>query len=140
MGSDSPDAMTNDLLRSHVTRVGFDLTLGKTHIAALVYLNESIRQKRYIATNVRHLRFPADPQSQLPARSHARAYAHFATGMHGLEDRGLVIHHYRPDKRDTLLKWHFTITKAGKLVIELLKEVGLYQEYADALPRIEAAS
>lgn len=31
---------TNDLLRSHVTRVGFDLTLGKTHIAALVLLNE----------------------------------------------------------------------------------------------------
>lgn len=118
---------TNALLREHVTRVGFDLTLGKTHIAALVYLNESITQKRYINSN----------KSERWAQ---RAFAHFASGMHGCEDRGLVIHHYRSDKRDDGLRWHYTITKAGKLVVALLQEAGIYQEYADALPRMEGAA
>lgn len=117
----------NDLLRQHVTRVGFDLSLGKTHIAALVYLNECLAQKRYIASH----------HSEQWAR---RAFSHFASGMHGCEDRGLVLHHWRADKKDAGLKWHFTITKAGRLVIDLLREAGIYQEYADALPRLEVVA
>ncbi len=119
--SDQP----NDLLRSHVTRVGFDLSLGRTHIAAIVLLNESLTQRRYI---------PAHKTSDAAAR---RTFAWFASGLQGCCTRGLVIHHYRQDKRDGGLKWHYTITRAGKLVIDLLKEAGIYQEYADALPQRE---
>lgn len=117
----------NDLLRAHVTRVGFDLTLGKTHIAALVVLNESLRQKRYIRT------------TQTPVGMR-RTFAHFASGMEGCITRGLVVHHYNEKHRDDGLRWHYTITTAGKLVIGLLTEAGLYQEYADALPHLEVAS
>lgn len=119
---------TNDLLRSHVTRVGFDLSLGKTHIAALVMLNESIKQRRYISDR------------GITDRAVRRAFTHFASGMHGCEERGLVIHHYNPARRNGGLKWHYTITKAGKLVIALLAEAGIYQEYADALPRLEVVA
>lgn len=119
------ESALNGALRAHVTRVGFDLTLGKTHIAALVYLNESIRQRRYIRTGGDQRRF---------------GFSHFATGIHGCEDRGLVIHHWRPEKKNEGLKWHYTITKAGKLVISLLQEAGIYQEYADALPRLEVVA
>lgn len=118
----------NALLREHVTRVGFDLSLGRTHVAALVYLNECLAQGRYI---------PAQHSDNSVKR---RAFAHFASGIAGCAERGLVLHHYRSEKKDGGLKWHYTITKAGKLVIELLKVAGLYQEYADALPRLEAAS
>ncbi len=127
----------NELLRQHVTRVGSDLTLGKTHIAALVYLDQSIKLRTHIDT--RH-------SSQWARRS----FANFATGMHGCEDRGLVVHHFRdtrtlpPREKARIdaqgMKAHYTITKAGRLVIDLLKEAGIYQEYADALPRLEAVS
>lgn len=129
--------MANEQLRAHVTRVGFDLSLGKTHIAALVYLNECLRQRRYIDTR----------KTEGP---HARAFSWFATGMHGCIDRGLVIHHYRPttdlppkerQKAERQgFKRHYTITPAGKLVVSLLQEAGIYEEFADALPRLEVVA
>lgn len=128
----------NDLLRAHVTRVGFDLSLGKTHIAALVYLDQCLKQKRYIPHRVQDLSFPDN--TQLPARAFGRAFSMFATGMHGCQDRGLVIHHWNPKHKNDGLKWHYTITKAGKIVIALLSEAGIYQEYADALPRLEVVA
>lgn len=126
----------NDLLRAHVTRVGFDLTLGKTHIAALVYLDEAIRRQEHIPTRVQDLRFGG---SGLPSGHLARAFSCWATGVHGCIDRGLVIHHYREDKQNTHPGWHYTITAAGNLVIQLLQEAGIYQEYAAALPAAVAS-
>lgn len=119
---------TNDLLRSHVTRVGFDLSLGRTHIAALVLLNEQMAQKRYISDR------------KVTDLSMRRAFSFFASGIGGCVSRGLVIHHYQPNKRNSTLKDHYTITKAGKLVIDLLRECGIYGEYAAALPVAEAES
>ena len=116
----------NDLLRAHVTRVGFDLSLGKTHIASLVYLAECLRQRRYVPTGRDHI----------ASIGHRRAFSHFGSGIGGCIERGLVVHHYRADKKGANdgLKWHYTITPAGKLVVSLLKEAGIYQEYAAALP------
>jgi hypothetical protein len=128
----------NERLRAHVTRVGFDLSLGKTHVAALVYLNESLRQRRYI------------PSHHTESGWHRKAFAHFASGMHGCIDRGLVDHHYQPtshlppkerQKAERQgMKRHYTITAAGKHVIALLQEAGIYQEFADALPRLEVVA
>lgn len=117
----------NEALRAHVTRVGFDLTLGKTHIAALVLLNESLRRNDWIST-------------QVASVGYRRTFSLFVPGVHGLQDRGLVIHN-RPERGSRKrLRQIWVITKAGKLVIDLLREAGIYQEYADALPRLEAVS
>lgn len=112
-------APQNEALRAHVTRVGFDLTLGRTHIAALVYLNESIKRGCHFNTT----------KATGPL---ARSFSFFASGMHGCEDRGLVVHHFDPvaqrSQEDVGLSPHFTITRAGELVVELLRESGLYAE------------
>jgi hypothetical protein len=109
----------NEALRQHVTRVGFDLTLGKTHIAALVYLDVCIRNRTYM-------------------RVDGRPWSHFAGGVNGCIARGLVEHHYagRPTRRGQIdhMGRHYTITKAGRLVRDLLKEAGIWQEYEAALP------
>src|SRR5438034_998622 len=65
----------------------------------------------------------------------------FAPGAGGLIDRGLIEHiipdHYRaPGVNSGHLRpeqvWR--ITRAGQLVIDLLKEAGIWGEYAAALP------
>src|SRR5688500_18094821 len=118
----------NEALRQHVTRVGFDLSLGKTHIAHLVWLD---------------LLLKANPKgyekNQFYGRKH-RAFAHSATGAHGLMDRGLIqnIAEQRRRPGENLLDMTprrcFRITPAGRLVINLLKEAGIYQEFAALIP------
>lgn len=116
----------NKNLRDHVTRVGFNLSLARTHIAALVHLNESM--ERHI--DARKVSLPPSPLRHL----------FNLPGMHGLIDRGLVIHHFNKRAQKNFLKpeWqgmkhHYTITRAGELAIELLREAGLYDEYRSAL-------
>jgi hypothetical protein len=127
----------NAALRAHVTRVGFDLSLGRTHIAALVWLDWKIRTDRGGPIADRTWR-------RVDQRHHlARAYNSFASGTHGLIERGLVVHTH-PDtvklprgvknSHDLPFRRFYRITPAGRLVIALLKETGLYEEYAAALP------
>jgi hypothetical protein len=124
----------NEALRRHVTRIGFDLQLAKSHIAALVYLNEVGRRRwNFAAVHA--------PRGYLPA--HGRAFGHFATGALGLETRGLIEHHpdsdgrakptWQDDGTMDLFSADWTITRAGRLVIDLLKESGLYDEFAQYL-------
>lgn len=119
------DHALNEALRSHVTRVGFDLSLGKTHVAGLVMLDLVIRARGHVDTRHPMLR-------------------HWVTAMHGLQDRGLVEHHFATDRRGLAksgMHHHYTITKAGRLVIGLLKEAGIYQEHSDLLvPQLRAVS
>lgn len=127
-------AVVNDALRAHVTRVGFDLTLGKTHIATLVWIDQLLK---------------AHPTEQADRRFYGGMHPAFrwhATGSHGLIDRGLVEFTHvdtirkRPGQHVPARRiWK--ITKAGRLVINLLKETGIYQEYEQLIPlRTEAAS
>lgn len=104
----------NETLRQHVTGTAFLLSLGKTHITALVVLDHGIRNKTGGPTN----------------------YSHFITGVHGLKDRGLIEHHHvdmRGRRAKDHIGRHYTITKAGRLVRDLLKEAGLWQEYEAGL-------
>lgn len=103
----------NDLLRDHVTRVGFNLTLGKTHIETLTYLAD------WGDVN------PAD----IP-----RTPASFVGAGHGLMRRGLLVHimppnrdepNYRPPGAEPLGTW-WKITPAGQLVLGLLEEAGIW--------------
>lgn len=98
----------NEELRQHVTRVGFDLSLGRTHIAALVMLDAPFQ----------------------------RSFSHFVGGARGLQERGLVWHRMPPNNKTSIRKiWG--ITKAGELVKDLLKEAGIWQEYEAALPIVD---
>lgn len=101
----------NDLLRDHVTSYGFVLTLRKTHVSALVQLDLCLRDAKYRRAMVK-------PDM-------------FITGIHGLVSRGLVVHHFKENaKRAAGLRPHYTITAAGRLVLALLKEAGMYENAA----------
>ena len=98
----------NEALREHVTRVGFNLTLGKTHVQTLVVLDIALKANRHWHDRGRNLFVPA---------------------VQGLERRGLVEHTY-PSKSGLPVRRIWRITKAGRFVLGLLKESGLYDEYA----------
>ena len=135
----------NEALREHVTSTAFALTLGKTHVAALVRLD---------------LELAAEVMVRPPRQGeYGRLHRNDVTGRNGLISRGLVIHVYEENKHRYVVKpsdrslyqvgavdhdrmpvgacWN--ITRAGRLVADLLKECGLYQEFAGPLlPLIEA--
>lgn len=117
----NPPAARNEALRAHVTRVGFDLSLARSHVAALVYLNESAERDEWVGTR------------QVIRGALYRAFSLWATGAEGLIRRGLIVHHYQSSERTGSPNPHYTITRAGELVIDLLREAGLYAEYATAL-------
>jgi len=113
--------MTNDMLRSHVTGIAFNLTLGKTHIAALVHLEEVLAHE---------LTHGVASRSQLPRNPNL---GNFTTGASGLIARGLVTHQMPPARvyiGDKPFSDFWQITVAGRLVLDLLREAGIYQEYA----------
>jgi hypothetical protein len=129
----------NEALRDHVTSAAFVLSLGKTHVAELV------RMDLELAAEVR-----------LDGRELGKLSRYDTTARRGLQHRGLVVHVF------DMNKWHpggkpsrewidlvargdfppgenWNITRAGRLVCELLTEAGIYQEYAGPiLPLIEA--
>lgn len=114
----------NERLRAHVTRVGFDLSLGRTHIAALVLVAEGWAKNRYINT----------------AGTGRNLWSWFVPGVRGCEDRGLTWHNDPGpvgDKKPP--NQIYGLTPAGKLVVALLKEAGIYDEYVDALPQRKAS-
>lgn len=123
----------NYSLRDHVTRTGFDLSLGKTHIAALVYIDQVLKINRPSLD-------PKTDQMHSLDTPRRRPWNHFATGVHGLEERGLVVHIAELRRKPGENVLHMTprriwrITPAGRLVIGLLKEAGIYQEYASVFP------
>jgi len=113
--------MTNDMLRAHVTGAAFHLTLGKTHIAALVHLEERI------AADLTGWEQAKQPRSTMPH------LGNFTTGAAGLISRGLVTHNDFPPGAhwaDARFSAMWQITPAGRLVLELLREAGIWQEYA----------
>lgn len=127
--------VANPALREHVTRIGFDLSLAKSHIAALVWLDVTLAhpmaQKR-------------DPSGRTWMRyvsgssPHRRAFAMFVPGVRGLIDRGLAWHEFPPDNAQPWAKI-YGITSAGHHVIALLKESGIYQEFEAEIPMQETA-
>lgn len=108
---------TNEALRAHVTRTGFDLNLGKTHIAALVYVDTCCKCNQHI-----HRPYGFGVRDM------------FVTGVNGLISRGLVWHRDPVDSLKTPWNQIYGLTKAGKLVRGLLKESGLWDEYSFPLP------
>lgn len=119
----------NAALREHVTGTTFALTLRKTQIAALVWIDCMLAEPRT----------PHEQLAQtgtLARRPGGRIWGSFIPGVRGLIDRGLV-EHILPDDRRNLRHGTFDlrsdqvwrITPAGRLVIGLLKEAGIWQEH-----------
>lgn len=111
----------NQALREHVTRVGFNLTLGKTHIAALVLINE------YWARDIEY-------------HAHGAPWSSWITGVGGLQTRGLAWHQFHdtrgiPADKRPLPSEYYGITTAGQYVIGLLAEAGIWQDYLDLIER-----
>lgn len=109
------------MLRAHVTGTAFHLFLGKTHIAALVHLEEVLAYEEVNGPATR---------SALPRTPNL---GNFTTGASGLISRGLVTHvmpppRVRSDNKPFGEFWQ--ITRAGRLVLDLLREAGIWQEYA----------
>lgn len=123
--------ITNDNLREHVTRTGFDLSLGKTHIMALVWLD------LYLAEDEQDWR---KMSREFHPRPQPRVMAHSITGMRGLYERGLARNllfdgELTEDGLPTATpRQKFAITDAGHLVIGLLREAGIYDEFAALIP------
>lgn len=119
----------NQALRQHVTSASFALVLGSTHIAALVRVDFELRRNRTLMEDIKEGRLAEHDPPGLTG-PHRRAFRHDATGINGLIRRGLVLHTYptKPvgeDRPDEI--WE--ITEAGRLVIGLLKEAGLWAEF-----------
>lgn len=101
----------NTALRSHVTRVTFNLTLKATHIEALAYLVDLGGVGVNSGGNPR--------TSRKSAFEVGAGYgSFFLHAINGLTARGLVVH----DGKD------HHITTAGEHVIALLKESGMWKE------------
>jgi hypothetical protein len=109
----------NRALRGHVTRVGFDLTLGTRHIASLVWLAEILAAEQ-----------KAERSMWIAKRG--GVWSHHAQGTAGLITRGLILHEYPGDKLP--MSAYYKITRAGHHVIGLLREAGIYDDYATQLP------
>lgn len=107
----------NEQLRQHVTSQSFMLTMRKTHILAMVATDYAIRN---------NVKLPSFPQ--------------FVIGIRGCGNRGLVDHHPPPgiNKGNRPFSDYYSITRAGELVRELLKETGLWQEAEKELGIAEA--
>lgn len=130
----------NELLRAHVTSAKFVLTLGATHIAALARIVADIADNRSTDEMLKDYRAGGSLRDPDPPIGHPLRPAFRAPGMGGLISRGLVTHTMpyprlkgRSDAGDWRPSeiWH--ITEAGHAVITLLREAGIWQEYAGAL-------
>lgn len=114
--------MTNANLRSHVTSIGFALTLSKNMIDLLVCLDH----------------FSGDYHEMVSweyrgGNARVRQFGNYVTSFRALESRGLVYMDLKyTGKGTTKLIDHdrtrHRLTKAGKLTVGLLKEADIYQE------------
>ena len=122
---DSPET-PNQQLHEYVTSGIFTMTLHKSHIAVLEQL-------------YRYQNRPFIEYSQaVNGTSLLRRMS--VTANHSLEHRGLVIALPRRDKGlliNYVLRDRFRLTKAGELMVELLKESGLITPDLKPLPKLK---
>lgn len=113
----------NLALREHVTSIGFSMTLSKRMIDTLVALH-------HFKGNFHELvqwQYCKDDKDRLVRRA---MFGHYVTSYHALVNRGLVTTYERYNDdgtRDVKASRH-NLTKAGHLIVALLKEAGIYQE------------
>lgn len=116
----------NELLRSHVQRVGFDLSLTRGQVEVLVFLD-------LVGDDAERSNYRGRQGLTLAISQN------FVGAAKGLGRRGLVTHHYDeaelrgrfpgyPARRNVALSNFYTITSAGYCVLDLLREAGIYED------------
>jgi hypothetical protein len=119
-------------LREHVTRVGFNLTLTKTQIAVMVYLD--VMAKAKLDRSYYHHDRPKTSMA-IPTMVDRT----FVPAIMGCERRGFITHHppvrysITTDKARQPIYRTYRFTKAGRLMLALLKESGVYDDYSTSL-------
>ncbi len=127
----------NELLRAHVTRAHFQLTLSKNMIAALIQLDRELADDRMTGDLIRDLYSPGRVVTG-PNRPAGRNLLSLnVTSRGSLINRGLVTY-VMPAEGYDLMKSRAShvwgITAAGRAVIVLLKESGLWDEVDAEVP------
>ena len=112
----------NQQFAGYVTRVAFNISLSRSQIATLAHIAERSRRPNDIPV-AEELTFPSP--------------GNFIPSVRSLVDRGLV--EYTPLKTKVRpgwtshplivsgQPWSYSLTRAGELVVELLKEAGIVQ-------------
>lgn len=119
-------AKVNGALRQWARGISFTIAMGRRQVYTLIQLHLSAERK----------------YGSMMVGDRHRDTRHFVTSMHCLQDRGLVIAHvWKSEKLRLRAGLHtysdlYQLTRAGELVIELLKEAGIYEE---ARAELEAA-
>ena len=113
----------NIVLREHVTSVGFSLTLSKRQIEAMFHIEKMIKLNETFSSGS----------------------SHFITTSRALAERGLVEFHQPPEQcvtelikkgasKETIYKiygvrYRWRLTKAGELMLGLLREAGMEEQF-----------
>lgn len=119
----------NSELRQWARGVSFTIAMGRRQVYTLVSTHLSA-DRTYLLSTGRTEGFLGDRHPQM---------RHFVTSMHCLIDRGLVeapIWNGGVKKGEPRLAKYWHLTRAGELVVELLKEAGIY---AEVVAELEAA-
>lgn len=120
----------NESLRQWARGVSFTIAMGRRQVYTLISTDLS-KDRTYGLATGRSDSFLGDRHPQM---------RHFITSMHCLVDRGLVaapIWNGGVKKGEPRLAKYWHLTRAGELVVELLKEAGIYAEVVAELERAE---
>lgn len=149
----------NEALRNYVTSTSFSLTMRRTHIEALIRLDHTIAYQDASSAEFRAAYERAQEEAEKlgfslrtvttgelqglldvhyhgealpPNPGNAPSFWYVASGA--LARRGLVaLDDVRARKAGATFGEAWRITEAGRLVVGLLKEAGIWQEYAATL-------
>lgn len=126
----------NELLRAHVTRVGFSLQLSKNQIAELVWLDYELSDPRSTRE-----RLDANDTARLDHQHGRHLLTNGIASRAALMARGLVAYQAPTRSRNRgeallgeSMRDRYSITPAGRAVIDLLKMAGLWDEVCAELP------
>ncbi len=108
---------TNLALREYTTSVGFNMMLSKRQIDLLVGLH--FQKGRHNLFEWEYLPRGDTPEALMERYRRRMVFSHSITSMRALKTRGLLRAQAGED---------WSLTKAGHLMVALLKEAGIYQE------------
>lgn len=129
----------NEAFRSYVTSTSFNLTLRRVQIEALIYLQAELDRGKAIdlaASRFDYQRFVALVQAFPSAGPGPQSWVVTSTA---LSRRGLIVHDPSRSGSGHGFGRSWSFTDAGKLVVALLKESGLWQEYGGSVVTVEEA-
>jgi len=141
----------NPLLRQATTG-GFVLSLGRTHIGALVYVDWMIGTRARSIQDELDAYRGGDPTALLRETPSGHPWSHLVPGLKGVIGRGLIEEtpgwqqhkrRYPTERGGDYFRFpryrYYRFTRAGRHARSLLWEAGVWQEYAAQLAEYHAS-